>query len=291
MIFFRREVVNLNGKIGDLALDYPNAQSAKSYFSNDEVYSVFDMLVKVFLRNINILPESHCKFVIWLTIERYAIDYFSDIWFKKYGHYFLDIENLSLEQCVSNYCLIDIFNRDSFDNIGMFTYFLMKNGKFTNSGDGFISSNSYLTPLVLKEIEEKKIESFERNLLDPKTKITFSMNDIDLMNGIEFENFVSLLFKKMNYSTEITKGSGDQGIDIIAEKNEERIGIQAKCYSNSVSNSAIQEVVAGISHYRCSKGIVVTNNFFTKSAIELASSNNIVLWDRDILKEKIMELF
>ena len=80
-------------------------------------------------------------------------------------------------------------------------------------------------------------------------------------------------------------------IDIIAEKNEERIGIQAKCYSNSVSNSAIQEVVAGISHYRCSKGIVVTNNFFTKSAIELASSNNIVLWDRDILKEKIMELF
>ena len=67
--------------------------------------------------------------------------------------------------------------------------------------------------------------------------------------------------------------------------------IQAKCYSSAVTNKAIQEVVAGLSHYKLDKGIVVTNNYFTDSARELAMSNNIILWDRTMLKEKIAELF
>lgn len=70
-----------------------------------------------------------------------------------------------------------------------------------------------------------------------------------------------------------------------------RYGIQAKCYSSSVSNTAIQQVVAGINHYYLNKAIVVTNNYFTTSAQEFALSNNDVLWDRNMLKEKITELF
>lgn len=111
------------------------------------------------------------------------------------------------------------------------------------------------------------------------------------MNGCDFENFVALLFTKMGYETIVTKGSGDQGIDVIAEKNNVKIGVQAKCYSGSVSNSAIQEVVAGAQHYGCDKSIVITNNVFSKSAIDLAQSNNVILWDRTILKDKIIEVF
>jgi restriction system protein len=58
-----------------------------------------------------------------------------------------------------------------------------------------------------------------------------------------------------------------------------------------VSNKAIQEVVAGMKYYDLKKGIVVTNNYFTKSAIELGNSNDVVLWDRVILKEKISEYY
>ncbi|KIL38518.1 hypothetical protein SD70_25975 [Gordoniibacillus kamchatkensis] len=111
------------------------------------------------------------------------------------------------------------------------------------------------------------------------------------MDGHEFERFIGTLFSKMGYSTEVTKGSGDQGVDVIAEKDGRKFGIQAKCYSSAVTNKAIQEVAAGISHYRLDKGIVITNNYFTESARELAASNGIVLWDRTILKEKIDELF
>ena len=109
--------------------------------------------------------------------------------------------------------------------------------------------------------------------------------------GGDFEKFVAELFTKMGYSTEVTKASGDQGIDVIASKNGSSIGIQAKCYSGSVGNSAIQEVVAGKTYYKLDKALVVTNSFFTESAQQLAQSNSVILWDRNILKQKIDECF
>ena len=93
----------------------------------------------------------------------------------------------------------------------------------------------------------------------------------------------------MGYATKRTKSSGDQGIDVVAQKNNTIIGIQTKCYGGSVGNTAVQEAVAGKNYYGCNKIIVVTNNYFTSAAIELAKVNNVVLWDRTILKDKINE--
>ena len=129
------------------------------------------------------------------------------------------------------------------------------------------------------------------SLSEKSDTVVYTIDDVDLMTGNEFEIFIGELFKKMEYKTIVTKASGDQGIDVIAEKNGVRCGIQAKCYSNAVSNSAIQEVVAGISFYKCDKAIVITNNYFTNSAINLAKANGVVLWNREMLKQKIRDLF
>ncbi|MFA8440101.1 restriction endonuclease [Pueribacillus sp. YX66] len=67
--------------------------------------------------------------------------------------------------------------------------------------------------------------------------------------------------------------------------------IQAKCYSGNISNRAVQEISAGVKHYNLDRAIVVTNSYFTNSAIKLANSNDVVLWDRNILKDKINEFF
>lgn len=45
-----------------------------------------------------------------------------------------------------------------------------------------------------------------------------------------------------------------------------------------------------ISTNSLNKAIVITNNFFTKSAIKLAEANGVVLCDRNILKEKVVYL-
>lgn len=65
--------------------------------------------------------------------------------------------------------------------------------------------------------------------------------------------------------------------------------MQAKRYSEKVSLSAVQEVIGGLRHYGLSSGMVVTNSTFQASAIQLAKDNNITLWNRDKLIEKLGE--
>lgn len=80
---------------------------------------------------------------------------------------------------------------------------------------------------------------------------------------------------------EVTKGSGDQGIDILAFKDGIKYGIQCKCYSSNIGNKAVQEAFAGKTFYGCHVAAVLTNQYFTKSAQELAEKNGVLLWDRD----------
>lgn len=59
--------------------------------------------------------------------------------------------------------------------------------------------------------------------------------------------------------------------------------VQAKRSSRPVGVSAVQEVVAAVNHYDAHKGLVITNNRFTRNARLLAQSNSIELYDRNQL--------
>lgn len=145
---------------------------------------------------------------------------------------------------------------------------------------------------LYSEIENLKekigLEHYEQKLLDLNTdNYTYSIDEIDFLTGYEFELFLKELFKKMGYSVEQTKMSGDQGADLIVSKFNLKVVVQAKRYSNKVSNKAIQEVVASIKHYEAEKGMVVATNEFTQPAIDLAKSNGIELIDRYKLEQLI----
>ncbi len=120
------------------------------------------------------------------------------------------------------------------------------------------------------------------------------IRDVDKMGGIEFEKFLLYHFQKLGYTAETTSITGDYGADLILKKDHEKIIVQAKRYKEKVGIKAIQEVVAAVGHYKAIKGYVITNNFFTKPAINLAASNHIELWDREKLitvmtKENLQE--
>ena len=93
----------------------------------------------------------------------------------------------------------------------------------------------------------------------------------------------------MGYTTRQTKISGDQGVDIIATQGSRIVAIQTKCQKAKVSNAAVQEVVAGKVMYNATECMVVTNSFFTQSAIDLAQENKVELWDRYELIKRIEE--
>lgn len=106
--------------------------------------------------------------------------------------------------------------------------------------------------------------------------------NIEDMEGHEFESWCAELLRGNGFTAvDVTKGSGDQGVDIIAEKDEIQYAIQCKRYSTDLGNTPIQEVYAGKTLYRCHIGVVMTNSHFTIGAKQLAKATGVLLWDGD----------
>ena len=148
----------------------------------------------------------------------------------------------------------------------------------------------FIKELLEKQKYIKKIKqlALKDDLLNNEyTQRRMTIADIDLMSGIEFENFLCSYFKKQGYQCKTTKASGDQGIDLIATRQETTLAIQAKCYTGTVGNHAVMEAVAGSKYYNANYCMVITNSTFSKSAIELARANGVILWDRQVLIEKL----
>lgn len=115
-------------------------------------------------------------------------------------------------------------------------------------------------------------------------------DSIDEMEGHDFEYFCAELLKKRGFEeVEVTKGSGDYGIDILAEKDGVTYAIQCKCYAAPVGVKAVQEAYAGRDYYDRMVGAVLTNQYFTSPAVEAAKKLKILLWDRGYLDSMIEE--
>jgi restriction system protein len=97
------------------------------------------------------------------------------------------------------------------------------------------------------------------------------------MSPEEFEHYCAAVLRERKWDARVTPASGDQGVDIVADKRGLRIVIQCKKYSKPVGNRAVQEIVAGIAHLDAQRGVVVTTSGYTASAIRLAASNEVLL--------------
>jgi restriction system protein len=93
----------------------------------------------------------------------------------------------------------------------------------------------------------------------------------------EFEVYCAETLRAYGWTVVRTPLAHDQGVDVIAEKNGVRVVLQCKLYSNPVGNKAVQEIAAGRAHQQAHYGAVVTNNSYTRSAKELATTNGIWL--------------
>lgn len=112
----------------------------------------------------------------------------------------------------------------------------------------------------------------------------------DEMEGHDFEYFCAELLQKHGFlDVQVTKGSGDYGIDILAEKDGITYAIQCKRYQEPVGVKAIQEAYAGRDYYDRMVGAVLTNQYFTSPAVEAAKKLKILLWDRGYLEEMMEE--
>ena len=117
-----------------------------------------------------------------------------------------------------------------------------------------------------------------------------SVTNVDRMEGHEFEYFCAELLERCGFEdVTVTRGSGDQGVDILAFKEDIKYAIQCKNYSSPLGNKPVQEVFAGKTFYKCHVGVVMTNSTFTKGAYELADSVGVILWDKHRLDKMMIK--
>ncbi|ULO04820.1 restriction endonuclease [Paenibacillus sp. 19GGS1-52] len=229
-------------------------------------------------------PEE-CAVITWKMIRDTAFYKYATSFEEEYGHCFSKVNINHYEKCIDAYFAIPMLNHTSAQHTMWLTYYLTYKRGLT------ISYLEDIYESLVKGISKKhkaiQLEQFEQKLLSQEEESYFKIVDVDLLSGHDFEVLIQRIFIGMGYKAHVTKGSGDQGVDVIAERMGRKIGIQTKCYTGKVNNTAIQEVVAGIGHYGLDQGMVITNSYFTDSARELAATNHVVLWDRNILSEKL----
>lgn len=136
-----------------------------------------------------------------------------------------------------------------------------------------------------REAEEREAQALAREQRFLQSNITVTDN----MSGETFEDFLSAVLKNVGYNVRKTKRTGDYGVDLILQKGETQIIVQAKRYKNKVSVNAIQEISAAKNYYKIYNAWVITNNYFTAPAKNLAAQNQIRLIDRDGLVELILQ--
>lgn len=165
--------------------------------------------------------------------------------------------------------------------------------------------NSQIEPHLIKlQQYEKDIPIYEENIRSNQQSITYlqrqqeelkrqnaelEINNLQRLDGWQFETYCANLFRKLGYSVRLTKGSGDFGADLILNNS---ISVQCKLYANPVGLHALQEVFSSMARYKTTSAWVITNSTFTKQAIEYAKDANIKLIDHRELKiliSKVLE--
>ncbi len=123
-------------------------------------------------------------------------------------------------------------------------------------------------------------------LLCRQFRISARRRELDTMDGFDFEYYCADLLAADGFvDVKVTRSSGDYGVDILAEKDGVTYAIQCKRYTRLVGVKAVQEAYAGRDYYDRMVGAVLTNQYFTKPAVQAARKLKILLWDRDYLQE------
>ena len=138
-----------------------------------------------------------------------------------------------------------------------------------------------------RDAERKRREREDARAAKQREKELIRQNP-KIRNPREFELNVAVKLKELGFATCLTKTTGDQGVDVLATKNNMNFAIQCKLYSHPVGNKAVQEVSAGRAFYRCHYAVVVSNADFTLGAWQCARATEVILLKEDEL-HKLLE--
>jgi hypothetical protein len=141
---------------------------------------------------------------------------------------------------------------------------------------------------------EKCAECDARNLenivflhqLKPKALAFYSSQDFWLeLDGLSFERQVGDLFKQLGKVVEVTKASGDWGVDVFLSDASGLTAVQCKAHRGKIGPSVVRDLYGAMAHFQANRGMVISTGGYTVGAREFAMGKTIDLLDlNDLLK-------
>ncbi len=107
------------------------------------------------------------------------------------------------------------------------------------------------------------------------------------IDGYEFEQLVGRIMTSKGHQAIVTKKTGDSGTDIYAIMDGKQTVVQCKHHQDKVIGTPeIDKLLGVMAKNKIENGLFVCTGKFSQPAIDLAVSNNILLWDKEqIIKE------
>jgi Holliday junction resolvasome RuvABC ATP-dependent DNA helicase subunit len=115
------------------------------------------------------------------------------------------------------------------------------------------------------------------------------------LSGIDFEKLISVLLTRMGFQAEMTKTTGDGGIDIIATLDKSIVGgrylFQCKRFApdNLVGAPTVRDFYGAVTADRAVKGILISTSDFTVQAREFAQRVGVELIDAAQLQRLLLD--
>lgn len=97
------------------------------------------------------------------------------------------------------------------------------------------------------------------------------------LSGHAYEKALGNVFQQHGYEVEVTKGSGDEGIDLILTSKNDRIAVQAKNHIKPVGPAVARDLFGAMMHGNFERGMIVSSGGFTKGVYEFAKGKEIEL--------------
>jgi HJR/Mrr/RecB family endonuclease len=113
-------------------------------------------------------------------------------------------------------------------------------------------------------------------------------NSYNYNSPLDFEKWCADTLIERGWAAKLTRGSGDQGIDIIAEKDGRTLVVQCKKWQNACGNKAVQEIIAGREYIGADMAMVVATGGFTTSAKQLAHKTEVILLSQHDLRVYVL---
>lgn len=137
---------------------------------------------------------------------------------------------------------------------------------------------------------EQAVESAQKRAEERK-KANHTLEELLRLSPSGFEEYIGDLFEARGYQrVNIRGGSGDQGADILAEKDGERVAIQCKLYKKGiVGPHEVRALIGSLQLTEAQRGILITTSTFSVQAERMGEEAGIEMVGGNKLIELIAE--